>query len=151
MLCGQLLDCLNWVRMLKEKNMKYIMKKDWQIDAVKQTMAILSSLFLLLFVGEVGAADTIGKLAANVTSTFGDLAKLITAAAYMGGLGFAVGAILKFKQHKDNPTQIPIGTPIAMLGVAAALLFLPTILGTAGETIFGGSQEQGSVGGVETF
>ena len=76
---------------------------------------------------------------------------MITAAAYMGGLGFAVGAILKFKQHKDNPTQIPIGTPIAMLGVSAALLFLPTVLSTAGQTIFGGSQVQGSVGGVSSF
>ncbi len=122
-----------------------------EIAIVKKVMSISVTLFMCLFVSEAGAADTIGALAANVTSTFGQLAELVTAGAYMAGLGFAVGAVLKFKQHKDNPTQIPIGTPIAMLGVAAALLFLPTVLGSAGETIFGGSQQQGSVTGVSTF
>ncbi|NQY41768.1 MAG: type IV secretion protein IcmD [Legionellales bacterium] len=130
--------------------MKHILKRAWHNTSLR-VVKIISSLSAIAFTCNVRAADTIGKLAANVTSTFGDVAKLITAASYVGGIGFAVGAILKFKQHKDNPTQIPIGTPIAMLGVAAALLFLPTILGTAGETIFGGSQTQGTVGGVDTF
>ena len=43
---------------------------------------------------------------------------------------------MKFKAHKDNPTQVPIGTPIALSLIAALLLFLPSILGVAGETIF---------------
>jgi intracellular multiplication protein IcmD len=60
--------------------------------------------------------------------------------AYLAGLGFAIGAIMKFKQHKDNPTQIPIGTPIALIFIAAALLFLPSILGVAGSTMFGKGQ-----------
>ena len=34
-------------------------------------------------------------------------------------------AIFKFKQHKDNPTQVPVGTPVAMLAISAALVFLP--------------------------
>jgi len=55
------------------------------------------------------------------------------------------GAIAKFKQHKDNPTQIPIGTPIALLFIGAALLFLPTILQIAGGTIFG----DGGVPGID--
>lgn len=37
-------------------------------------------------------------------------------------------AVLNFKQHKDNPTQSPIGTPIALVAIAAALLFLPSVL-----------------------
>ncbi|MGH9810113.1 MAG: type IV secretion protein IcmD, partial [Terriglobia bacterium] len=55
------------------------------------------------------------------------------------GLAFSIGAVMKFKQHKDNPTQIPIGTPIALIFVGAALLFLPSILSIAGATMFGGS------------
>ncbi len=64
------------------------------------------------------------------------LAKLITAASYIAGLGFSIGAIMKFKQHKDNPTQIPIGTPIALVFIAAALLFVPTILSAVNATIY---------------
>jgi intracellular multiplication protein IcmD len=70
-------------------------------------------------------------------SSYGNIASLISAASYVAGFGFALGAILKFKAHKDNPTQIPIGTPIALLFVGAALLFIPTIFSVSGATLFG--------------
>lgn len=87
---------------------------------------------------------TIGGVASLITHSFTQLAKLITAGSYLAGLGFSIGAIMKFKQHKDNPTQIPVGTPIALLFIAAALLFLPSILDVTSQTMFGG---QGSVAG----
>lgn len=80
---------------------------------------------------------TIGDVASHITQSFTALAKLITAGSYLSGLGFSIGAIMKFKQHKDNPTQIPIGTPIAMLFIAACLLFLPSLLDVTGGTMFG--------------
>ncbi len=90
-----------------------------------------ASLLLLAMVGVAYAADQdIGAIANKVTGSFEGLAKLITAGAYVAGMGFAVGAVLKFKAHKDNPTQIPVGTPIAMLFIAAALIFLPSIFKT---------------------
>lgn len=85
----------------------------------------------------MAAGKSLGTMASSVTGTFTSLAKLVTAGSYLAGLGFAIGAILKFKQHKDNPTQIPIGTPIALTFIAAALLFLPSILGVTGGTMFG--------------
>lgn len=87
---------------------------------------------------------TVGGMASLITSSFGSLTKLITAGSYLAGLGFAIGAIMKFKQHKDNPQQITIGQPIGLLFVAAALLFLPSILDVAGSTMFGSA---GSVAG----
>ncbi|MGB6985596.1 MAG: hypothetical protein WBD74_06410 [Candidatus Aquilonibacter sp.] len=69
-------------------------------------------------------------------SSYGNIASLITSASYVAGFGFALGAILKFKAHKDNPTQIPVGTPIALVFIAAALLFLPTLLPVTGATDF---------------
>lgn len=96
--------------------------------------------------------DTIGTMASSITATFGSLTKLITAGSYLAGLGFSVGAIMKFKQHKDNPTQIPIGTPIALVFIAAALLFLPSVLDVAGYTMFGtsGGKTPGPSGTVFT-
>jgi intracellular multiplication protein IcmD len=98
-----------------------------------------------------GTGVGIAKVASSLTSTFGALAQLITAIAYIAGMGFGMASILKFKAHKDNPTQIPIGTPIALLFVAAALLFLPTLFGIAGQTIFGTSGTTGGISGVSTF
>ena len=83
------------------------------------------------------ASPTFGAMASSMTGSFTSVAKLITAGSYLAGLGFSIGAIMKFKQHKDNPTQVPIGTPIALVFIAAALLFLPTILGVTGQTMFG--------------
>lgn len=94
---------------------------------------------LALITQDASAAENLGTMASSITSTFGQVTKLVTAGSYLAGLGFSIGAIMKFKQHKDNPTQIPIGTPIALVFIAAALLFLPTILGVTGNTMFGGS------------
>lgn len=115
------------------------------------TLRFLFAVGMILFVsvlsGSVFAESegTIGSVAKSVTKTFEQIAQLITATSYIAGLGFAIGAVLKFKQHKDNPTQIPIGTPVALLFVAAALLFLPSIMETAGATLFG---EKAAISGV---
>jgi len=76
------------------------------------------------------SGTTMGTMASSVTGSFNDLAQLVTGASYVAGTAFAAASILKFKQHKDNPTQIPIGTPIALEAVGAALLFLPTVIST---------------------
>lgn len=103
----------------------------------------------ILFSSVAGAsAQSIGQVATEITSSFTSLTKLITAASYLAGLGFSISAIMKFKQHKDNPTQITIGTPIALLFIAAALLFLPSVLGVAGQTLFGGGSAAGPGGTV---
>lgn len=107
--------------------------KSWFISAV------FISLIVLVSQDAAAGALTLGGMASSITKSFTNLAKLITAGSYLAGLGFSIGAIMKFKQHKDNPTQIPIGTPIALVFIAAALLFLPTILGVTGQTMFGGA------------
>ena len=93
----------------------------------------------------LASSSGVGSVAASVTSNFSDITNLITGGSYIAGLGFAIGAIMKFKQHKDNPTQVPVGTPIALLFIAASLLFFPSILTTTGYTLFGSSP--GSVAG----
>lgn len=70
---------------------------------------------------------TIGSMADSVTGSFTELTQLLTSASYLAGLGFSVASITKFKAHKDNPTQIPVGTPSALLALAAIETYLPTI------------------------
>jgi intracellular multiplication protein IcmD len=105
----------------------------------------IACLIFLTLVNHYAAANTarsLGEVAGSITESFTNLAKLITSGAYLAGLGFSIGAIMKFKQHKDNPTQIPIGTPIALFFISAALLFLPSILDVTGSTMFGASGGQ---------
>ncbi|OGV34020.1 MAG: hypothetical protein A3E88_04600 [Legionellales bacterium RIFCSPHIGHO2_12_FULL_35_11] len=102
----------------------------------------------VLFAGSAFAAsETLGTMAAEVTSSFANVGLMITAASYIAGLGFAVSAILKFKQHKDNPQQTPIGQPVGLIAIAIALLFLPSILTAAGNTVFSeGATTSGATG-----
>jgi intracellular multiplication protein IcmD len=121
-----------------------------QARQLKVGMLIFFTLLVSLITVSCFASDirNIGAVADRVTNSFGKLAQLITATSYVAGLGFAIGAVLKFKQHKDNPTQIPVGTPVALLFVAASLLFLPSILETAGGTLFGSGARTSGVKGV---
>ena len=48
-------------------------------------------------------------------SRFGDLTQLIPSTSYVAGLGIAAAAILKYKMHRDDPSQTPVGTPIGGL------------------------------------
>lgn len=106
---------------------------------LKRATSILMTLSLLAMTGAAfsSTSATIGTIASNITSTFSSVAKLITAGSYIAGLAFALTAVMKFKAHKDNPNQVPIGTPIGLTFIAAALLFMPSILSVSGYTIFG--------------
>ena len=85
-------------------------------------------------------------IASNLATSFAPIAKLITGGSFLAGLGFAFAAILKFKAHRDNPTQIPVGTPIALILVAGALLYLPFLFGQVGRTLFGSACQFGVTG-----
>ncbi len=130
-------------------------KKLWYFKLVLLIAASLGCFYVgtaeALVVSGVGPSQTLGDVAAHVTTSMSNLAKLISAASYVAGMGFAVGAIFKFKAHKDNPTQIPIGTPIALIFIAAALIFLPSLFQMAGETLFGSSATTGGLEGDNPY
>jgi intracellular multiplication protein IcmD len=107
--------------------------------SVKAIEATGTSSYLVLppAASATSSGATLGSMAESIADSFTNLTKLITAGSYIAGLAFSIGAVMKFQQHKDNPTQIPIGMPIALIFVGAALLFLPSILSTTGTTMFG--------------
>ena len=107
-------------------------------------LVALSALSMPLVYASSGGGATLGTLATNVSQSFNQIGDLMIGLAYVAGIGFGISAIFKFKQHKDNPTQIPISTPFALLGVSVLLVFLPSLYAPAGATVFG---DQGGTGG----
>jgi intracellular multiplication protein IcmD len=107
---------------------------------------VLMAVSLSLLCVDVFAASTLGGVATQLTASISKVAALVGVGSYVAGLGFAVGAIMKFKQHKDNPTQITVGTPISLVFIAAALLFLPSVMGVMGKTLFGTAKTSGTSG-----
>ncbi len=109
---------------------------------MKKVMAGLGLLVGALVISGAAFADdsNLGAIASDMTSSFGGLGKLFWAAAYIMGTGFALIAVLKFKAHKDNPQQTTLGVPVALLAIGVALIFMPSLLGSTGATIFGDSR-----------
>lgn len=103
---------------------------------LKKSLYVIGMLFLFCGIAyaESTSSNNIGAVATNITGNFTALGKLMIAIAYLSGFGFSVAAIFKFKQHKDNPTQIPLGTPIALLVVGIVLIFMPGLLQVGGAT-----------------
>jgi intracellular multiplication protein IcmD len=134
-------------------NKQYQQSKAFSFLKSLLKFSLLSSLFysgLALAQGGGGAAggdSGIGAIATNITGQFQAVGSLIVAIAFLAGIGFIMAAIFKFKQHKDNPTQITLGTPLAMLVIGAFLVFLPSLIGPTGKSIFGGNTTPGGFSG----
>lgn len=117
----------------------------------KVILALIGLSTLIAATAALAAVSGIGSVAANITGNLGNIAKLITAGSYVAGMAFVVGAIVKFKAHKDAPTQVHLGVPVAMLFIGAALIFAPTVFRASGQTMFGASASVGGISGVTTF
>ena len=94
------------------------------------------------------SGSNFGDMASTVTGQMDSFAALLVAAAFVAGIAFVIVALFKFKQHKDNPTQVTIGTPAMLLFIGIFLVYLPNIIDVGGNTVGGG--EMGTVGGGST-
>jgi intracellular multiplication protein IcmD len=96
-------------------------------------------------------AQDIGDVFKNLAGQYTDIGFLIVGVSAISGLGFGIAAAYKFKQYKDNPTQIPIGTPVALLIVSVLMWFMPSLVSPAAKSLFGGGVvESGTYGMKQT-
>jgi hypothetical protein len=82
-------------------------------------------------------AATINDLADNIIYQLYAGNKMIVLMAYVSGLGFLVISFFKFKQHKDNPAQNPVGNALTILLIGVLLIYLGSLSKPLGETFFG--------------
>ena len=82
-------------------------------------------------------AASLQDMGSNILKSYNSFGTLLIDMAYLAGIGFGLTAVLKFKQHKDNPAQTSIGTSFAMLGISVFLVTLPSIYSPAGRSLFG--------------
>ncbi len=70
-------------------------------------------------------------------SQSGSIASLIVSLSFICGIATVINSLFKFKQQRDNPTQIPIVTPISMFFVGVFMIYLPSIISTGEASLFG--------------
>ena len=90
---------------------------------------------------------TIAAIASNMQSTVSSVANIISNVALVVGLSLVCASFFKLKQHKDQPTQVPISNGVTLLVIGAALTVFPLLLPTANQAAFGSSVTTGTVGG----
>lgn len=93
------------------------------------------------------AFANIGDMAANINSTFAQIAALVGGASYLFGLVFVLVGLFKFKQHRDNPQQVQIGTAFTLIGIGVCMIFLQTLITQSGSTVFSSDMTSGGASG----
>lgn len=113
-----------------------------------KAVAILGTLGgLFLASGAFAEGSGLSSIVTNITDTFKSVGELLTAAAYLVGFFMVIIGIFKFKQHKDNPQQTPMGTAITIFLVGILLIFIPSIIQPAAESVFGSGATAGGSSG----
>ena len=80
----------------------------------------------------------------NLYCSFDPISIMLGGAGYLGGIAFGAAAALKFKQHRDNPTQVSIGFPLVYLTIAVGLVYMPSLLSEGRNTLFSDTGEESS-------
>lgn len=92
------------------------------------------------------SALNLGTVANYTVNSVEGVAGLITAICYIAGICLACIGMLKFKAHKDMPTQNPLSSALVLIFVGAALIWLPKTLEAIKGTLFDEAPEIGFVG-----
>lgn len=59
-------------------------------------------------------------------------AKAIHAACYILGIAFLMSGFMQYKQHRQNPQQVRLSTPIFLAFAGIVTLFLPWLMSLSG-------------------
>lgn len=84
----------------------------------------------------------------NITSSINDVPGIISAAAYLLGLVLAVAAVIKAKDHVENPEQTPLRDCVIRFLIAGALFALPSIFNAALVSVSGSTGRVNSMSTV---
>lgn len=114
----------------------YVTKK----VSLKQLLPVLA---VVTVMAEQGGGGGIASIASNVNNALSAIATMMAQVGFLAGFIFLMAGFAKLKQHKDNPTQVPVGTPIMMFVIGAGLMFVGNFIQPLGETLFGSDAEVG--------
>jgi len=125
------------------------------INSVTFAVAAIATFGVALFTPELAhavpatttAANNFGTMFTNLATALGPAATFITGASYVAGVGFGVAALIGFKNHSENPQQIPMKQPMVKAVVAVCLVYFGYFLSSAAGTLFGvGASTTGTAG-----
>ena len=117
-----------------------ITKRDTLMKITTKTLAVTAVALLALTPSLALAQNAdVGAIADSLASQTTSVTTLITIASFAIGVFMAVAGFLKFRANSQNPNDPSnkLSTAFMLIFVGAALVALPTVIGTGIGTIFG--------------
>lgn len=116
----------------------------------KITKSLLAVSVGTLAVATGANAADVNTVTSNMLTQLTGVNDLISAVAYVAGIGFGIKAALKFKEHNETKGQVPLSQPITLAIVAGLLIALPTFLSVAKGGVFGSGSQANTLSGQAT-
>lgn len=90
-----------------------------------------SYFFLLLLLSNFNfafAAPTIGDVAGTLANLTAGVGQFFMVLLFSLAFGFFIGALIKYKVHRDTPAQVTISVPITLIVVSLVFLGLGLLM-----------------------
>ena len=75
-----------------------------------------------------GGGETFGTVATNLTGATDVFSGVFSAMFYVIGIAMVVASIMRYRDHRQNPVQMPIGRVIFLLIAGLIVGFFPFIV-----------------------
>ncbi len=113
-------------------------------------ITFLAIAYFLVFLPVVALAKTgsLGDSADSLLNMTAMVTKLMHIACYIIGVALILGSVAQYKNHRQNPKLVPLGTPITLLILGVIAVLIPY-----GSKMFGESysaEDKAKVGQKET-
>ncbi len=76
---------------------------------------------------EVGQATSLGQASINAIEPISIFTTVLYDLCYILGTAFVLGSIIRYKEHRNNPSQTPISRVIMLLIFGLILLVIPVL------------------------
>lgn len=68
--------------------------------------------------------ESFGDIASNLFGNVLDIKSIVRAICIITGVALVLGSFFQYKKHRNNPSEVPLSTPIMTLLVGLALIAL---------------------------
>ena len=76
-----------------------------------------------------GNTPSLGGLSENATGPIAVVGSIAESACFVAGGAFILGTLVRYKEHRDNPTQVTWGQIITLFLLGVFFILLPFITG----------------------
>ncbi len=97
-----------------------------KINFLQKILIKISLLFVLLY-NKALAAPSVADISDNLLGTTRGLHDFIQGVSLVAGVGLLLGSFIQYRDHKRNPNQVRLSTPVVFFILGLTLVALPYI------------------------